>query len=113
MENPAEEELLNHLPVTTASSNAAREAGMKLVRRVSSISAGAQLSRRPTSLTEDAVTGMLPDEVLLLIFSGMSQVDELPRLACVCKRWRLLAQDELLWEDVDIAGRTMTLGKLV
>ncbi|XP_021345462.1 F-box only protein 11-like [Mizuhopecten yessoensis] len=41
----------------------------------------------------------LPDEVLLKIFSYLLEFD-LCRIACVCKRFRIIANDTELWKDI-------------
>jgi hypothetical protein len=41
-----------------------------------------------------------PDELLLCIFSHLNTPYELCRLACVCKRWKNISEDTVLWRPL-------------
>ena len=63
---------------------------------------------------------MLPDQVLVKIFSYFEYKDLLLAAALVCKRWEKLSSDSDLWQSLDLSrlpGRsdisTRTVAKLV
>ena len=46
----------------------------------------------------------LPDEIILQIFKNLEFYDNAAS-AQVCKRWKLLSEDQFLWQKINLAGR--------
>ncbi|XP_026153394.1 S-phase kinase-associated protein 2 isoform X2 [Mastacembelus armatus] len=65
----------------------------------------ARRSRRKKESTSDLSWDHLPDELLLRIFFYFP-LQDLLRVATVCKRWYRLVFDESLWHSVDLSGLT-------
>ncbi|XP_020851499.1 S-phase kinase-associated protein 2 [Phascolarctos cinereus] len=70
------------------------------------------IARRPRQSKENSSGiswDMLPDELLLGIFSYLSLPD-LVRVSGICKRWHRLSFDESLWQTLDLAGKHLLPG---
>ena len=46
----------------------------------------------------------MPDEIILQIFKHLGFYDNAAS-AQVCKRWKLLSEDQFLWQKINLAGR--------
>jgi F-box and leucine-rich repeat protein 1 (S-phase kinase-associated protein 2) len=53
----------------------------------------------------------LSDEMVLMIFRWLPK-NMLVRCSLVCKRWRRIAYDEVLWTRMDLGSRTLNSGSL-
>ncbi|XP_048358684.1 S-phase kinase-associated protein 2 [Sphaerodactylus townsendi] len=70
------------------------------------------IARRPRLLRKAAPGvswDILPDELLLGIFSYLSLTDLL-KVSQVCQRWHRLSIDESLWKTLDLAGKNLLPG---
>ncbi|KAK7895810.1 hypothetical protein WMY93_021135 [Mugilogobius chulae] len=65
----------------------------------------ARRPRRRREITSGLSWDHLPDELLLKIFFCLP-LQELLKMASVCKRWHRLVFDESLWQSVDLEGLT-------
>ena len=57
------------------------------------------MSNLPTSRFED-----LPDEIILQIFTHLEFYDN-ALASRVCRRWKLLSEDQSLWQKHNLSGR--------
>ena len=54
---------------------------------------------------------VLSEELMLQIFKHLPKLP-LSRCACVCKRWKRIAYDEVFWKRLDLGGKCLNPGVL-
>ena len=74
------------------------------IKILDSCSVKSNITRLIVRCSKMATIQELPDEIMMEIFSLMS-IKQICRCAQVCQRWRILSEDESLWQKINLSDK--------